>query len=80
MINEETQKIALTTNELSTLKKLGQFLQNPLTHTCDHQSEFDVIRKIITKWSFNNRFPGINNYYKFNFNYYYSNILFTLFN
>uniref|UniRef100_U9TKA7 Phospholipase A-2-activating protein n=1 Tax=Rhizophagus irregularis (strain DAOM 181602 / DAOM 197198 / MUCL 43194) TaxID=747089 RepID=U9TKA7_RHIID len=59
LINEETQKIALTTNELSTLKKLGQFLQNPLTHTCDHQSEFDVIRKIITKWSFKNRFPGI---------------------
>jgi hypothetical protein len=72
LVNEETQNIALTTNELSILNKLGQFLQNPLTQTrsvSDHQSEFDVVRKIITQWSFNNRFPGINNY-KFYFYYY----------
>jgi len=41
---------------------LGQFLQNPSTQTGDHQSEFEVIHKIITQWPFNNRFPGISGY------------------
>ncbi|RIA79278.1 WD40-repeat-containing domain protein [Glomus cerebriforme] len=59
LANEITQNIALTTNELSTLEKLGQFLLNPLIQAGDHQSEFDVIHKIATQWPFNNRFPGI---------------------
>jgi phospholipase A-2-activating protein len=57
--DEKTQDIALTTSELSTLEKLGQFLQNSSTQASDHKSEFDVICKIITQWPFNNRFPGI---------------------
>ncbi|CAG8607111.1 16751_t:CDS:10 [Funneliformis mosseae] len=62
LANEKTRNIALSTDEISTLEKLILFLQNPSTRAAsiiEHQSEFDMICKIITRWPFDNRFPGI---------------------
>lgn len=62
LANEKTRNIALSTDEISTLEKLILFLQNPSTRAAsiiEHQSEFDIICKIITQWPFDNRFPGI---------------------
>ncbi|KAF0360437.1 phospholipase A-2-activating protein [Gigaspora margarita] len=59
---ESTNNTVLTSQEITTLENLAKFLQNPQANSGsnnDRQQEFIVIRKIITQWPFENRFPGI---------------------